>query len=61
MRIMSNMLGLTMTKNPDGGFDLSCFSMTGDELRFGLTGLPENIKSLQVSKSGDGLDFTLDI
>ena len=60
MRIISNLLGLTMTKNPDGGFDLSCLSMTGDEIRFGLTGLPESIKSLQVSKAGDGLEFVLD-
>ena len=60
MRLSANLLGLSIAKRPEGaGFDLTCISPTGDGIRIELSEIPD-LHGFHVSKSADGLEFTLD-
>ena len=59
MRLSANLLGLSIAKKPEGGFDLTCISPTGDGIRIELSEIPD-LHGFHISKSTDGLEFTLD-
>ena len=60
MKLTANLLGVSLSRKPEGGFDLTCISPTGDGLRFEVSEIPESVRSLHVSKTGDGLEFVVD-